>query len=173
MPHRPFVTTRVHEVFALAHALAERHGHAHVTPSHLLLGMLREGRSLVVGILQARGIPLDALARDIELTLGASQAVRKPADLAWTATDEQVLDSARREAAELWPAFQHLDGMHSDMRRRVVGCEQLVLALLRDPETTLAGTFSRFGIGFAEFREAVVQAYMLSHGLGSEDVEKQ
>lgn len=48
LPRRPFLTTRAHEVFALAHDLADRLGHDDLTPVHVALSVLREGRGVAV-----------------------------------------------------------------------------------------------------------------------------
>jgi len=61
MPRRPYLTTRAHKVFASAHDLAERLGHDDVTPVHIALGLVREGRSLAIAALFNHGVPLDVL----------------------------------------------------------------------------------------------------------------
>ena len=43
MPRRPYLTTRAHEAFSLAFDLASQHGQSEVTPTHLTLGILRDG----------------------------------------------------------------------------------------------------------------------------------
>ena len=83
MPRRPFLTTRAQEAFSLAHDLADRLGHEDVTPVHVALGVLREGRSVAVGVLFNRSVPLDALARELEAYLpppgGPRAATGEPA----------------------------------------------------------------------------------------------
>jgi len=78
MPRRPYLTTRAHEVFSLAHDLADQRGDETVTPAHLLLGLLQEGRSVAVHVLHVRGVPLDTLASELEAELRVARAPRSP-----------------------------------------------------------------------------------------------
>ena len=85
MPRRPYVTTRTHEVFALAHDLADQLGHDDVTPVHIALGLVRKGPNVAIGALFNRGVPLDALERDLEARLPPSGTPRAPArERSWT-----------------------------------------------------------------------------------------
>ena len=142
MPRRPYLTTRAHEGFALAHDLADRLGHAEPTPTHLALGLLLEGRSVAVAALQIRGVPLDALARELEAQLPPPGAPRVPPQArAWTPTDDRLIAQAEAEARELGTE-------HSS-------CEHLLLALLRDAESVPARTLARHGVGFPEAQATV------------------
>ena len=145
MPHRVRVTTRTHEVFAIAHDLANRFGDPEVTPLHVLLGMLREGRSPAVGVLHNLGVRIDTLARDVEAELPAPAAEPAPAPpLAWTVSDEQMLDRADLEARELGHPHR--------------GCEHLLLAFLRDEASVPAGLLARHGVRFAGARAEILRA---------------
>ena len=99
MPHRPAVTMRTHEVFAIAHDLADRFGHADVTPSHVLLAMLREGRSPAIVVLYLLGVPLDELERELESELSVSSLAQLPAnEHSWSESDEEMLQRAGIES---------------------------------------------------------------------------
>ena len=144
MPHRVRVTTRTHEVFAIAHDLADRLGSPEVTPLHVLYAMLREGRSPAVVVLHNLGVRLDALARDVEAELPvppAEPALTRP--LAWTASDEQMLGGADLEARELGHPYR--------------GCEHLLLAFLRDEASVPARVLARHGVQFADARAEILR----------------
>src|SRR5688572_23919993 len=143
MPRRPYVTTRTHEVFAIAHDLAERLGHDDVTPVHIALGLIREGRSVAAAAILSRGVQLDVLERELEAHLSPPEAPRvPPAERSWTPSDECVLERATVEARELGTEF--------------FGCEHVLLAFLRDATSTPAQVLARHGIRFEDARTEVL-----------------
>lgn len=142
MPRRGYLTTRAHEVLELAHDLADRRGDADLTPTHVALGLLREGRGIPVHVLSARGVPLDMLAEELTATLPPPRTPRAvPAIRGWTPADEEVVAQATREARELGTEFY--------------GAEHLLLALLRDSTSVPARLLARHGIGYDEARADV------------------
>lgn len=143
MPHRPSVTIRTHHVFAIAHDLADRHGRTDVTPLHVLLAMLREGRSPAIVVLYNLGVRLDALERDLEAELPPATEAAPEHELSWTAGDEQMLDRAAAESRDLGHRYQ--------------GCEHLLLAFLRDDASASARALARHGVRFANARAEVVR----------------
>ena len=146
MRRRPYVTTRTHEVFAIAHDLADWLGHDDVTPVHVSLGLVREGRSIAASILHSRDVPLDALERELEAHLPPPGEPRAPArERSWTHTDESVLEQASVEGRELGAEF--------------VGCEHVLLAFLRDPTSVPARVLAQHGVGFDDARTEVLRVY--------------
>ena len=146
MRRRPYVTTRTHEVFAIAHDLADRLGHDDVTPVHVSLGLVREGRSIAAQILHGRGVPLDVLEREFEAHLPPPGEPRAPArERSWTRSDENVLEQASVEGRELGAEF--------------VGCEHVLLAFLRDPTSVPGRVLAQHGVGFDDARTEVLRAY--------------
>jgi ATP-dependent Clp protease ATP-binding subunit ClpC len=146
LPRRPLLTTRAHNALALAHRLAEGLGHDDVTPIHIALGVLREGRSVAVVVLFNRGVPLDALERDLEAHLPLPETASTLArERSWSPGDEQMIDRARVEARELGTEF--------------FGCEHLLLALLRDETGAPAQVLARHGVHFDDARAEVMRIY--------------
>ena len=137
MRQRPYLTSRAHEAFALAHDLADRRGDEELTPAHVALGLLQEGRSIAVHVLLDRGVPLEAVAHELEAELPAPGAPRAlPAVREWTPDDERLVQDAAREARDLGTEYY--------------GCEHLLLALLRDPAGVPARVLARHGVGYAD-----------------------
>ncbi|MFL5486801.1 MAG: Clp protease N-terminal domain-containing protein [Gemmatimonadaceae bacterium] len=146
MRRRPYVTTRTHEVFAIAHDVADQLGHEDVTPLHICIGLIREGRSIAAQIVQVRGVRLDALHDELEAHLPPIGEPRVPArEHAWTLSDESILEHATREGRELGAEF--------------VGCEHVLLAFLRDPATVSAQLLAQHGVRFEDVRTEVLRAY--------------
>jgi ATPases with chaperone activity, ATP-binding subunit len=54
-------SNRVKEVISLSREEALRLGHDYIGTEHLLLGMIREGEGVAVGVLKKLGVPLDEL----------------------------------------------------------------------------------------------------------------
>lgn len=102
MPVLPGVTMRTHEVFAIAHDLADSVGHTDVTPLHVLLAMLREGRSPAIMVLYVLGVPLERLERELESELSVPHLAQVPAsEHSWTESDEEMLQRAKIEAQRI------------------------------------------------------------------------
>ncbi len=147
MPRRPYVTTRTHEVFAIAHDLADRLGHDDVTPVHVALGLISEGQNIAAQILLfSRGVPRDVLERELEGHLPPPGAPRPPAHpRSWTSSDERMLEQATVEARELGHEY--------------FGCEHVLLAFLRDATSVPAQVLAQHGVHFDDFRTEVLRIY--------------
>lgn len=151
MPSRPYLTTRAHKVFAMAHDLADQLGHDDVTPVHIALGVVREGQNVAVAALFYLGVPLDVLERDLEERLPPPGTSRTPTGArAWTPSDERVIDQAKIEARELGTSFY--------------GCEHLFLTLLRDDTVATAQVLARHSIGYEDVRTEVLRLYNAEPG---------
>ena len=146
MPRRPYLTSRAHAAFSLAYDLADERGHEVVTPVHVTLGILREGRSVAVELLYRGGVPLDVLQRELEESLPPARAPRTPAGArSWAASDERLLEQARVEADELGTEYY--------------GCEHLLLAILRDPAGIPARVLERHGAAYDVARSEALHVF--------------
>lgn len=144
MPFRLHVTVRTQQVFGIAHDLADRLGHGEVTPVHIFLAMLQEGRSPAVSVLHALGVPMDDLAQELEQRLPTPVSPRVGAgEPAWSESDEVVLSQAAVEARELGHPYQ--------------GCEHVLLAFLRHSASIPAEVLSRHGVRFANAQAEVLR----------------
>jgi ATP-dependent Clp protease ATP-binding subunit ClpA len=146
LPRRPYITTRTHEVFALALRRAEGFGHDDVTAVHIALGLLDEGQNLALAALHFRGVPLDVLARELEAELPPAATPRAPAQtLSWTSGVEAILRDTIDESRKFGVVYH--------------GCEHLLLALLRDPASAPARVLARHGVGYDEARAEVMRIF--------------
>ena len=117
-----------------------------MTATHVLLGVIQEGRNVAVGALNNRGVPLDALARDLEALLPPPGTPRAAANVgAWTPADERLLAQAQDEAREL--------------RTEFFACEHVLLALLRDADGPPSRVLARHGVGYDDVRAEVARLY--------------
>ena len=146
MRRRPYVTTRTHEVFAIAHDLADRLGHDDVTPVHVSIALVREGRSIAAFILHSHGVQLDAFERELEAHLPPAAEPRVPThERSWTRNDERILELAKVEARELGNEF--------------FSCEHVLLSFLRDPTSMTAQLRALHGLRYDDARAVVLRVY--------------
>jgi ATP-dependent Clp protease ATP-binding subunit ClpC len=146
MPRLPYLTSRAHDAFSRAHDLADRRGDDGVTPVHVTLGMLEEGRNLAVEVLYRLGVSLDDLKRDLDAQLPppTSSPVAARAH-SWTPGDERMVEGAKLEASELGTEFY--------------ACEHLLLAFLRDGTDPAAQVLERHGLHYDRIRAMVRHVY--------------
>jgi ATP-dependent Clp protease ATP-binding subunit ClpA len=124
---------QVGRVIDLAREEAERLGHRYVGPEHLLLGLLRDGRSQAARILQAHGVDLAAARAALDRL--ANQGLvpgPRPSDAELLSTLGIDLEQIRRSAEQTFgvQAVKHAIGEAVRARRGGVG---------RVPRTPLEG----------------------------------
>ncbi|MGQ0641861.1 MAG: Clp protease N-terminal domain-containing protein [Gemmatimonadaceae bacterium] len=152
LPMPPGLTERAHRVFMFAHDLADRRGDSALTSTHLALGLLQEGDgSIPVYLLHTRGVPLDALARELDAQLPAPGVPRSPpSSRKWAHDDDHFVEQASQEARDLDTVYY--------------SSEHLFLALLRDRAGAPARAMARYGVGCAEAQAAVRWIYTAQPG---------
>ena len=93
-------SNRVREVISLSREEALRLGHDYIGTEHLLLGMIREGEGVAIGLLKKLGVSIDDLKLSIEqATKGtASDEVKNQANIPLTRQSEKVLKITYLEA---------------------------------------------------------------------------
>ena len=83
MGREAVLTGRAKKVIELALAEARSFGHEHIRTEHLLLGILREGGGLAVGVMEDLGVDLEKVRSEVVRTLkhaGASRTEEQPGD---------------------------------------------------------------------------------------------
>jgi catechol 2,3-dioxygenase-like lactoylglutathione lyase family enzyme len=131
----PF-TSRTYVAIAIARGIAAGRGNSELTGCHVVLGLLREGGTPALGALERAGISLQALRSDLETAL-PERGHPTFGEILLPATDGEraIVEIALSEA------IARLD--------EYVGGEHLLLALLRDPSSTVGELLSRHGITYA------------------------
>lgn len=147
MPRRPYLTTRAHKAFAIAHSLAEQAGHGEVSPVHLAISAIRQ-RGVESGALQSLGISLVDLESDLTKELPpAGAASVNPGRREWSSGDEEMIRLAREEATELGT--------------EQYSTEHLLLAMIRDATTSPARVLAKHGVRHETLRREVLRIYRL------------
>ncbi|MCD7872045.1 MAG: ATP-dependent Clp protease ATP-binding subunit [Clostridiales bacterium] len=124
-------TQKANEVLNLAIKAAENFGHTYIGSEHILIGILKEGTSAAVPVLQDRDITLEAVEDIIKENTGVGNpTVLSPND--FTPTGKRILEMA----------FQ----IARSMRNSFVGTEHIFLALLRESDSGAVKILNACGI---------------------------
>jgi len=113
-------TVKSQEAVAAAQALAAERRNAEVTPSHLLVALLRQSDGLVVPILQKLGADADAIAARAVQAVEALPKLSETAEVRPSSALVQALQAAEREMAKLGDEY--------------ISTEHLLLALAEGSE---------------------------------------
>ncbi len=134
-------SNRVKEVISLSREEALRLGHDYIGAEHLLLGMIREGEGVAVGLLKKLGISLDELRLALEqATKGtASGNVKNLANIPLTRQSEKVLKITYLEA--------------KIFKSELIGTEHLLLSILRDEDNIATQILEKFEVNYEIIKE--------------------
>jgi ATP-dependent Clp protease ATP-binding subunit ClpC len=134
-------SNRVKEVISLSREEALRLGHDYIGTEHLLLGMIREGEGVAVGLLKKLGVSLDELRTAIEqATKGtATSNVKNLANIPLTRQSEKVLKITYLEA--------------KIFKSQLIGTEHLLLSILRDEDNLATQILEKFDVGYDVVKE--------------------
>ncbi len=129
------LTLKSQEALSEAQSLATGRGHSQITPGHLLRALLAQPEGSTVPILQKIGVPLEALAANLERRLASLPKVHGGAQPALSPALSRLLDAAFREAEgrkDEYVSTEHLLLAAADEKTDEVG------ALLREAGATRA-----------------------------------
>jgi ATP-dependent Clp protease ATP-binding subunit ClpC len=115
-------SNRVREVISLSREEALRLGHDYIGTEHLLLGMIREGEGVAIGLLRKLGVSLEELKANIEqATKGTvTEGLKNSANIPLTRQSEKVLKITYLEA--------------KIFKSDLIGTEHLLLSILREED---------------------------------------
>ena len=134
-------SNRVKEVISLSREEALRLGHDYIGAEHLLLGMIREGEGVAVGLLKKLGISLEELRGTLEnSTRGTvSGNVKNLANIPLTRQSEKVLKITYLEA--------------KIFKSELIGTEHLLLSILRDEDNLATQILEKFEVNYEIIKE--------------------
>jgi ATP-dependent Clp protease ATP-binding subunit ClpC len=134
-------SNRVKEVISLSREEALRLGHDYIGAEHLLLGMIREGEGVAVGVLKKLGVPLDELRSEVEkVSKGtATHEVKNLANIPLTKASEKVLKITYLEA--------------KIFKAQLIGTEHLLLSILRDGDNLATQILNKFDVNYETVKE--------------------
>ena len=150
-------SNRVKEVISLSREEALRLGHDYFGAEHLLLGMIREGEGVAIGLLKKLGISLDELRTSIEQAIKgtATGNVKNLANIPLTRQSEKVLKITYLEA--------------KIFKSELIGTEHLLLSILRDEDNIATQILEKFEVNYEVIKELL--EYHSHNPLGSSDTD--
>jgi len=113
------LTQKTQEALATAQTLAQRRGHTEIDTDHMVAALIEQPDGLVPAMLERMGVPLSAVAAEVESRLAARPSVSGPgasSQVHLSRALNLILDSAEREAQRLKDEY--------------VSVEHVVLAIL-------------------------------------------
>jgi ATP-dependent Clp protease ATP-binding subunit ClpC len=135
-------TDRARRAVVLGQEEAWMLGHHYVGTEHLLLGLIREGEGGAATALEALGISLEDVRREVEAIIDGDRK-QPTAHSPFTLGAKRALDLSPMESARL--------GHHH------VGTEHLLLGLIREGEGVAAQVLMKRGADLTRVREQVDQ----------------
>ncbi len=150
-------SNRVKEVISLSREEALRLGHDYIGTEHLVLGMIREGEGVAVGVLKKLGVPIDELRVEIEkISKGtATHQVKNLSNIPLTRASEKVLKITYLEAKVF--------------KAQLIGTEHLLLSILRDPDNLATQILNKFDVAYDVVKEML--EYQHDQPVASQDTD--
>jgi len=134
-------TERAQKVLFLARDEARRLGHPAVGTEHLLLGLLREGDGVAARALQALGVNLNKVRREVEKIVVPGD-LRDGEEIGLTPRAKKVLELAQEEGRKQGVSY--------------VGTEHILLGLIREGEGVAARVLMSQGLTLEKLRREVL-----------------
>ncbi len=144
-------TDRARRVVVLAQEEARMLNHAHIGTEHLLLGLVHEGQGVAARALEALGISLEAVRREVEEIIGRGEQAPQ-GHIPFTPRAKKVLELSLRESTQLGHQY--------------IGTEHILLGLLREGEGVAAQVLVKMGTDLNRARQKVIE---LLHGRSGEE----
>lgn len=134
-------SNRVKEVISLAREEALRLGHEYIGPEHFLLGIIREGEGVAIGIMKKVGVSIPELKNQIEINTRNSSTgnIRNQNNLVLTKQAEKILKITYLEA--------------KNFKSQLIGTEHLLLSILREDTSIAAQILSNFQVDYNTVRD--------------------
>lgn len=134
-------TERAQKVLFLARDEARRLGHPAVGTEHLLLGLLREGDGIAARALQALGVNLNKVRREVEKIVVPGD-LKSGEEIGLTPRAKKVLELAQEEGRKHGVSY--------------VGTEHILLGLIREGEGVAARVLANQGLTLEKLRREVL-----------------
>ena len=135
---------RVRAILSLSHQEAQRLGNAYVGLEHLFLGMLKEGGSSAIKILENLNLNIEVFSKKLEASVRTANS-----------NSSQVLALPLTKQAERVLKFTYIIAkeFHSD----IVRSEHLMLAILHEKNNIISQNLEFEGINYDNFKQELLR----------------
>jgi ATP-dependent Clp protease ATP-binding subunit ClpA len=135
-------TDDARRVVVLAQEEARELGHDYIGTEHLLLGLVRDEDGVGSRALEACGVTLDQVRRDVVELVGEG-AGAPSGHVPFTPRGKKVLELSLREALQLGHNY--------------IGSEHILLGIIREGEGVAARVLEKLGVTLGGLRQEVIQ----------------
>src|SRR5215210_7794589 len=137
-------TERSRRVIFFARYEALQYGSQVIAPEHILLGLMREDKSLSARFLPFRhAITVDTIRRDVEERIVLRDRIPQSSELHLSAATKKILFYANEES-------RHLKNRH-------IGPEHLLLGIVREERSIAAEILLQYGLRIQDIREELAR----------------
>ena len=153
-------TEKARRVIFFARYEALQYGSLVISPEHILLGLMREDKTMSARFFPFRsGLTVDAIRRDVESRIVLREKMPQSAELHLAPETKRILAFAREESERL--------------RSRTIGTEHLLLGLMREERSIAAEILFEQGVRLQTVREEISRQVGLPTFFGSESAKKE
>ena len=135
-------TDRARKVMRLANQEAHRLHHDRISPEHIMLGLIKEGRGVAANVLKMVGPDLSTLRLEIENRISRAGDSIAQRELSETSEAKKAVNDALAEARSLGHNY--------------VGTEHILLGLLQQEEGLAAKVLESLGVKLDDVRQEVL-----------------
>ena len=152
---------RVRAILSLSHQEAQRLGNAYVGLEHLFLGMLREGGSSAINILERLNLNIEVFSKKLEASVRTANS-----------NTSTVLALPLTKQAERVLKFTYI--IAKEFHSEIVRSEHLMMAILHEKNNIISQNLEFEGINYDNFKQEFVR-YNMEHGndLSEEPVQDE
>lgn len=137
-------TMQAQQALKLAIEAAEELHHKYIGTEHILLGLRRENTSVAARVLAANGINEDRILEMIEKFISTDSNVALADQSGYTPTASRIMDASVQEARH--------------MKARLVGTENILTAILKDPGCTASRIITTLGVDAQQIYQQILSA---------------
>ncbi len=145
-------TMQAQQALKLAIEAAEELHHKYIGTEHILLGLRRENTSVAARVLAANGINEDRILEMIEKFISTDSNVALADQSGYTPTASRIMDASVQEARH--------------MKARLVGTENILTAILKDPGCTASRIITTLGADAQQIYQQILSAAGDTAGAG-------
>ena len=135
---------RVRAILSLSHQEAQRLGNAYVGLEHLFLGMLREGGSSAIRILENLNLNIEVFSKKLEASVRTANINQNP-----------VLALPLTKQAERVLKFTYI--IAKEFHSEIVRSEHLMLAILHEKNNIISQNLEFEGIDYDNFKRELIR----------------
>ena len=152
-------TMQAQQALKLAIEAAEELHHKYIGTEHILLGLRRENTSVAARVLAANGINEDRILEMIEKFISTDSNVALADQSGYTPTASRIMDASVQEARH--------------MKARLVGTENILTAILKDPGCTASRIITTLGVDAQQIYQQILSAAGDTAGVGENGGRRQ